>query len=519
MFRICAFIACLLLSGCVMVGPDYQEPVTQVAQHWPDKDKTVKELPSLETKWWEVFNDPILTTLIQRGYQDNISIEIAGVRVLQARAKLAQSVGSLYPQQQAMIGNYNYNRIGGGSLQGLVPESFNTASLGFTQSWEIDFWGKYRRAIQSNDAAFLATVAAYDNALLTLTADIASTYIKIRTTERKVFITQENIKVQTIGLDIAKSRFNAGETSLVDVEQAQTELSQTEATLPSLYNELQHEKDTLAILLGTIPGGADELINVGKSEIPKAPMSVAVGVPLETLMRRPDIHQARLEAMAQSAAIGAIKATLFPSVSLTGLFLFTSNNIGTDSLSALFSLQNRAITAGPGLNWSLFNYGQITNAVRVQDAIFQESVLKYANLMLKAQQEVQDNISSYIEAKNAQQYLEKANAAATKTLKLTLIRYKEGETDFTPVLYAEQQQLNVQTLLTESQGEIPLGLVALYRSLGSGWEIRDDNDVISSQLKGDMAIRTNWGSLLQQENHQPPVTAWQEFKQLYLPVW
>jgi NodT family efflux transporter outer membrane factor (OMF) lipoprotein len=502
-----------------MVGPDYKEPVIQVAEHWPQKDATVEESPELESKWWEVFNDPVLTTLIQQGYQNNITLEVAGVRVLQARAQLAQAVGELYPQQQALIGNYAYNRVGGGSLQGLVPESFDTSLLGFSLNWEMDFWGKYRRAIQSNDATFLASLAAYDNALVTLTSDIASTYIKIRTLETQIKVTEENIKVQKIGLDIATSRFNAGETSLVDVEQAQTELAQTESTLPSLVNKRQHEKDTLSVLLGTVPGGVDEILESGKKHIPKAPNTIAVGVPMETLLRRPDIYQARLEAIAQSASIGAIKANLYPSISLSGTFAVSANSIGNNSTTDLFSLQNRIITAGPGFNWPILNYGQITNAVRVQDAVFQQALLNYTNLILRAQQEVQDNISGYVEAKNSDHFLNIANDAATKTLKLTMIRYKEGETDFTPVLYAEQQQLSVQMSLASADGEIPLALVALYRALGGGWQIRENNDVISMQLKDEMAMRTNWGGLLRQSNHEDPTTTWQEIKQLYLPAW
>lgn len=518
MFKTFLIISCLFLSSCMMVGPNYKEPKTQVAAHWSQKNASVKESPFHDTKWWMVFHDPVLTSLINQSYQSNISAQIAGVRVLQARAQLAQSVGELYPQQQALLGNFTYNRIGGGSLQGLLPSTFDTALLGFSANWELDFWGKYRRAIQANDATFLASLAAYDNALVTLTADVASSYLKIRTYETQIKVTKANIQVQTMGLKIARSRFKAGQTSLVDVEQAQTELSQTQASLPSLINNLQHQKDLLAVLLGTIPNGADGLLQKGHG-IPKAPVTVAVGIPKETLARRPDIHQARLEAIAQSAKIGATQANLYPSFSLAGTFAFAANNIGSSSITDIFQWSNRTLTAGPGFNWPVLNYGQITNAVRVQDAAFQQSVLNYANLVLKAQQEVQDNITGYIEAKQAERFLSQANNSATKSFKLALIRYKEGETDFTPVLNAEQQLLSVQTSLVNAQGDIPQALVALYRALGGGWEIRGGNDVVPQQIKEAMAARTNWGTLLKQKNHQPPVTKGQKIKQFYLPKW
>lgn len=501
-----------------MVGPNYKEPKKQVAKHWLKKDASVKETPFVDVEWWKVFNDPVLTALICQGYQNNISVQIAGVRVLQARAQLAQSVGELYPQQQALLGNYTYNRIGGGSLESLLPTTFDTALLGFTANWELDFWGKYRRAIESNDASFLASIAAYDNALVTLTSDLAGSYIKIRTFEKQIKITKENIVVQAMGVRIAKSRFRAGQTSLVDVEQAQTELSTTEATLPTLVSNLQRQKDLLAVLLGTIPNTVDPLLMKSRG-IPSAPRTVEVGIPKETLVKRPDIYQARLEAIAQSAAIGATKANLYPAFSLVGTFAFTSNNINGSSINDIFNWSNRAITAGPNFNWPILNYGQITNAVRVQDAVFQQTVLKYVNLVLKAQQEVQDNITGYIEAKKAVYYLSKANISATKSLRLAIVRYKEGETDFTPVLNAEQQQLKVQTSLVNAQGDISLSLVGLYRALGGGWQIRGGNSVVPQQISDEMARRTNWGALLEPQNQQAAVTEWQKIKQLVLPTW
>ncbi len=518
MLKIFNLVICLILSSCMMVGPNYKEPKKPVATHWAKKNKSIKETSFNNTKWWHVFRDPVLTSLIDQGYHHNLSVQSAGVHVLQARAQLAQSVGQLYPQQQVMTGNFTYNRIGGTSLQQVLPPTFDTALLGFSANWEIDFWGKYRRAIQANDAAFLSSLAAYDNALVTLTSDIASVYIQIRTDEEQIKIINANIVVQKTGVQIARARYNAGQTSLVDVEQAMTELSQTQASLPPTVADLQKQKDALAVLLGTVPNGIDGVIRPGKG-IPRAPSSVAVGIPKEMLARRPDIHQARLEAVGQSASIGAIQANLYPSFSLMGTFDFSSNNISPASITNLFQWANRNISAGPGFNWSILNYGQITNAVRAQDAAFQQALLNYVNLVLKAQQEVQDSMTAYIEAKKAEYYLSKANTSAIKSLKLALTRYKEGETDFTPVLNAEQQQLRAQTSLVKAQGDIPQALVALYRALGGGWEIRGVNDVVPQQITAEMAARTNWGTLLKQKNHQPPVTKKQKIKELYLPKW
>ncbi|HVV69463.1 MAG TPA: efflux transporter outer membrane subunit [Gammaproteobacteria bacterium] len=508
----------LLLSAC-MVGPDYKEPRKNIANHWlQTSHSSVKETPIQDASWWETFCDPTLTTLIYQGYQNNLTAQIAGVRVLQTRAQLAQSVGQLYPQQQALVGNYTYYKIGGGQLATLLPPDFVAASLGFTSSWEIDFWGKYRRAIQSNDATFLASFAAYNNALVSLTSDIASSYIAIRTYQALIKVTEQNIQVQRTSLAIAESHYRNGQTSLQDVEQAKTELSETLATLPGYISNLQHQKDLLGVLLGTTPDQVDPLL-VKSRGIPKAPSKVAVGIPREAMLQRPDVHQAQLEAIAQSASIGAIKANLYPAFSLAGTFSFSSTNIGNSSVGDLFHRSNETINAGPSFTWPILNYGQITNAVRAQDAAFEQALLKYENVVLQAQQEVQDNITRYIEAQKAERSLAAANRSATESTKIVLVRYKQGETDYTTVLDVERQQLRVQTSLTNAKGEVSQSLVALYRALGGGWQIRDGNDVVPIAIENDMGARTNWGNLLTPQNHKPPQTQGENIKQLFLPSW
>ncbi len=354
--------------------------------------------------------------------------------------------------------------------------------------------------------------------MVTLTSDIASTFIKIRTSEELIKVTKTNIQVQAMSLKIAKDRYYGGQTSLLDVEQAATELAETQSKLPQYVSDLQHQKDILAVLLGTTPDKVDDLLKKNKG-IPKALAVVEVGIPKEVIARRPDVYQARMEAIAQSAAIGAVKANLYPSLSLVGTFVFASNNIGNSTISDIFNWSNRNIVAGPSLAWSLLNYGQITNAVRAQDAAFQQALLNYLNLVLKVQQEVQDNITRYVEGQKTVSSLKTANAAAIESTRLALVRYKEGEANYTTVLNAEQQQLRVQTSLVNATGELALSLVGLYRSLGGGWQIRGKNDIVSNQIKSEMAARTNWGSLLKQENHLPPDSNGQRMKQLYLPTW
>jgi NodT family efflux transporter outer membrane factor (OMF) lipoprotein len=516
----CAALACLFLTAC-MVGPDYQEPKTKVAAHWFKKDKSVKETPSNPKKiekWWEAFDDSNLTQLIYHGYHNNLTLHAAGAHILQSRAQLAKSVGGLYPQLQTMNGNYLGYRIGGSYLQDVLPNNFNAALLGFSANWETDFWGKYRRAIRSKDVNFLSSIAAYDHALVTLTADIANTYILIRANESLIRITQQNIHLQEHSLALTLSRYRAGAVSLRDVEEAKTQLAETRATLPGFVSELQIQKDALAVLLGMVPNEVDALLNK-QYGIPNVPRTVEAGIPRDMLLRRPDVREARLKAIAQSETIGATKAELFPAFSLGGSFYFAGNTINSASLSDMFNWPNRNMMGGPAFAWPILNYGQITNMVRMQDALFQEKLIEYMNTVLTAQKEVQDNITRYIETKKMVHQYEEAVRAAVKATGLTLIQYREGETGYTSVLYAQQQQLYTQTSLINAQAELPKALVLLYRALGGGWQIRGNDDVIPQNIKQQMKERTNWGNLLIQKNHEAPTTKQEQFKTLYLPNW
>jgi NodT family efflux transporter outer membrane factor (OMF) lipoprotein len=498
-----ATLCLAVLGACTMVGPDYKQPPTRFDDHWLDNGSGQPIDTAQAAQWWTAFDDATLNNLVQRGYQNNLSLQIAGARVLQARAILAQSIGELYPQQQGINGAYTYTRSSGatGILAELDP-SHTTASLGFSLAWELDFWGKYRRAIQANDANFKASIAAYDDALVTLISDIAGSYVQIRTLQAQIAVAQANVKVQQESLRIANARYNAGQTSMLDVQQALTQLNETLATEPQLQAQLRQQKDALAVLLGDTPGSVDGLLG-GDGRIPGVPATLTAPIPKDVLRQRPDVRQAELQALAQSAAIGVAKAQLFPSLSLLGSFGFASINTGNNNIGDLFQWNSRAISLGPSLSIPLFNYGQLTNQVRAQDAAFQQSILNYQNVVLSAQQEVQDNLAGYTHGKQAVDALTKANTSATESTRLAMIRYQAGESDYTPVLNAEQAQLRVQNSLVLAQGGLPQSVIGLYRALGGGWQIRGNNDVVPDSMKQEMGKRTDWGSLLDAADPAP----------------
>lgn len=503
-----------------MVGPNFVTPKTDIAAGYQSFGAGVQGSPISDASWWESFNDPILNKLIQAGYQNNLSLQIAGLRVLQARAQLAAAVGELYPQQQGAFGSYTYERQSRASPTNIGGAStfLNVAQIGLSASWEIDFWGKFRRAVEADDDAFLGSIDAYDEALVSLTASIAQTYINIRTLETQIQVAQSNIVAQTESLRIATVQYNAGQTSMLDVEQAQTQLGITQATLPTLLAQSVVQKDALAVLLGTTPDKVDPML-AGGHDIPQAPPSVAVGIPKDLLRQRPDVQEAEFAAATQSASLGVAKAQLYPALSLSGTFGFESSNSGTASLGDLFQWSNRAVSLGPSIQIPLFNYGQLTNQVRAQDAVFEQSILNYQNTVLQAQQEVQDAIANYTQAQSAVADLNVSAQSAIQSTKLAMIRYVDGASDYTTVLSAEQAQLQVQNSLAIAQGNVPLALVALYSALGGGWQIAQGNDVVPDSIKADMKARTNWGGLLAPQNHAAPTSNAAQFKQTYVPTW
>ncbi len=493
-----------LLEGCLKVGPDFKTPAVSVSSNWLQAaDKHLKNEPANYSAWWESFDDPGLNRIIDRAYRGNVSLRIAAVRVVEARARLGIAVGGLYPQTQQLSGSLLDNRVSGNAYASLGQAYNYWQDQGnLNVAWELDFWGKYRRAVESADAALRGTVADYDSALVTLTADAANSYIQIRTLEKRLQIARENLETQTESLKIAEVRFHGGSTSERDVEQARTILYNTKATIPVLEAQLRQNKDALSVLIGIPPDDLSDVLSLS-SGIPTPPPRVAVGIPADLLRRRPDVRSAELQAAAQSAQIGVAKADLFPAFSLTGSFGFLSTDFAPAKLSDIFSPQSAILTAGPSIQWNPLNYGRITNNVRMQDARFQELLLTYQNTVLKAQQEVEDFLAGFLRYQENAQSLALSASAAKHSLDLAFIQYSRGSTDFTTVLSAQQALLTAQDSLATSMSNICVNLVGVYRALGGGWEIRQGEDILPPQIKEMMAKRTNWGDLLAPSSYMP----------------
>ena len=508
-----------LASGCVKVGPDFVKPAADTMPQWLESSgyKQVTTKADDYRDWWRSFNDPVLDKLIQTAYQQNLNLRIAGVRVLAARAQLGVAVGELYPQSQKGVGSLQKERLSETSPLSAPgsPGNFSVSQIGLSASWELDFWGKFRRAVESADASLMAAVADYDNALVSLTGDVANSYISIRTLEKRLAIARQNVEIQKRSLQIATARWKGGTTSKRDVEQAQTVLEGTEASIPTLESQWRQAQNALSVLLGMPPSDLNHLLG-SKSEIPAPPPQVAVAIPADLLRRRPDIQSAEWRAAAQCAQIGVAKANLYPAFSLAGTFGLQAADVPPFVLSNIFDWRSRAGSMGPSFQWNLFNYGQITNQVRFQDARFQELLITYQQTVLQAQQEVENALIGFLKAQQRAQKLVGATGAARRSVNLATLQYRQGITDFTTVLTAEQNLLTYQDSLASTLGDISSNLVGMYRAMGGGWQLREGQDFLPGPVKEAMAKRTNWGKLLTPVALPPPEAAKSDIR---LPQW
>jgi NodT family efflux transporter outer membrane factor (OMF) lipoprotein len=493
-----------------MVGPDYQRPNVSVSPKWGETgDQRVSTESTTYRDWWRAFNDPALDRLIARAYRDNLSLQQAGVRVLQARAQLGIAVGEIYPQTQQAVGAVQYFRTSDRAFAPIpaFSSSFTywQSTIGAQASWELDFWGRIRRGIESADANLLSTLADYDTTLVTLTADVANAYIALRTAEERIRIARENVDIQEQTLKIVEARFKYGTVTQLDVEQARTALLNTLATLPTLETQLRQARDALSVLLGMPPSDLSDLL-AGPSAIPVSPPQVIVGIPADLLRRRPDIRSAELQAVAQSAQIGVAKADLFPAFSLIGNLVLLSTDLGTFRLSDMFRWGARSVQVGPSVQWNILNYGQLTNNVRAQDARFQQLLLAYQQSVLTAQQDVEDNLVAFLRAQDRADLLAKSVTSSRNAVSLAVLQYREGVTDFTTVLTTQQALLNQQDNLASTLGNISTSLVGVYRALGGGWETREGEELVPPEIKAEMRRRTNWGDLLAPATYNLPAS-------------
>ena len=460
----------IILQGCFGIGPklgpDYAEPRLDMQDVWHQEiTKGLADGKADLQTWWMVFNDPVLNRLIERADQGNLQLKEAFARIKEARANRGIKAGERFPDLNA-TGDARRIR----SPHTLLPPTTQKSrtddffKFGGEGSWEIDFWGRIDRSIESADASLEASMEDYRDVLVMLYSDVSTNYVEARALQDRIKYVRGNIETQRKSLQLTKDRFDAGLAPDLDVQQAELNLARTESTLPTLEMLLVQTINRLGVLLGEHPSALhDELVK--PASIPNPSESITVGLPVELLRQRPDIRQAERELAAQTARIGVAKADLYPTFSLFGTF-----EIGANDFSDVLSYsKSRMHSFGPSFRWNIFDGGRVRNQIRAEDARTEQALVRYEQTVLDALEDVENAMISYIQEEVRRNALERSVKAARKSTDLVRTLYISGLTDFQNVQEMERFQFEQEDQFAESEGKVIQNLISVYRSLGGGW--------------------------------------------------
>ena len=482
------------LSACTTLGPNYQKPQVEWLDKWqPDSYTQLEEdkqkLFDLEF-WWLTFDDPVLNQLIEIAKQQNIDLRIAGLRILESRAKLGIAGSSLYPQLQQVNGNVTAaeTRRQGGTLPD-DNQSLVSYQAGLTVGWELDFWGKFQRGIESADAAFFNSMANYQSVQVLLSSTVADLYFSYRTTEQRIKIARKNAEIQKRSYQITEQVYLEGQESELDLQQAKSQYLATLSTIPKLQISLIKTRNALATILARPPGIIDELTpsdDFNHTVFASFPIN---DLPANLLLRRPDIRASAWQVAAQSAQIGIAESDFYPSISLLGSLSWTGNSVSS-------APDNGFLGVGPAFAWNIFDHGRIENNIRIQDARLQQLIEQYQSNVLSAAREVDDAAISIIKTAEQVDILSQALVAAERGLSLANTRYREGYSSFQRVLDAQRSVFSQAEQEIVNRGSHMSAVIALYKALGGGWSEANISNIVPDNVKKSLEQRTNWGDLL-----------------------
>lgn len=475
-----ALISVCLYAGCA-VGPNYQRPQTRAPREWTSHLAGGEtNAPVNLAEWWKKFGDTNLDSLMVTAEQSNLTLRIAEARVRQARFEKSVIAGGLWPSIGASAA-YSRNRYGAHGFPPLggfhIPLGYNLYNANFDAAWELDIFGGTRRAVEAANAQIGAAEFGERDVLISLLAEVARNYIIARAFQQRLGIARDNIQVEQEVLDLATNRFENGLGSDLDVQQARALLNATAAQVPSLQTGFDESVYHLAVLLGQAPDALTDRMSK-KEPIPLTPPLVPVGLPSALLERRPDVQQAERQLAAATAQIGVARADLFPKFSLTGL-------AGVQSVSAgnWFNYASRYWSAGPTVQWELFEAGSIVANVHVQTARQEQALDSYQQTVLVALDDAEIALTAYAREQVRRQSLSRSVDADRQAVNLSTQLYKNGLVDFLRVLDSETALYTAQDALVQSDQSVSLDLVQLYKALGGGWQ--DNTNSTSSMAVGN----------------------------------
>ncbi|MRR33553.1 efflux transporter outer membrane subunit [bacterium] len=446
-------------QGC-MVGPDYRRPTVDMPQEWRFQEQEVKELT--DTRWWEQFDDPVLEDLVGIGLAENKDVKIAAARIEQFAGQYITTRSALFPQIDAgaSFGRERASEKGAAPLTSSVENPADSYLAQFAASWEIDLWGKLRRANESARADILSSEEARRGVILSLVTFIATGYINLRDLDRQLEIAQATVKSREESYRIFMLRFDGGIVSELELSQVKSQYEEALATIPVIEKAIVQQENALSVLLGRNPGPIPRGKTIDELVLPLVP----AGLPSDLLARRPDIRQAEQNLISANAQIGVAKAQYFPSISLTGLFGWSSTDLSRLFMGSAQTWSYAAQVAAP-----IFKGGAIYGQVKAAEAFQKQLLISYQQTIQNAFRDVNDAL---IDRKSTMEQLETQNKQVESLgtyARTARLRYENGYTSYIEVLDAERSLFNAQLSQAQTKGGLFLSAVNIYRSMGGGW--------------------------------------------------
>ena len=509
-----SFITIIALNSCTKLGPNFNGiDSPSVLNKW--ENNGAKEDKNI-SQWWKTFNDPTLNKLVDRAYVQNLDIKSAGLRIVQARTALGISEGLSFPQVQKLSGNASSTHTKQADIQ--------SAGLNFDLGWELDIWGKYARGIEASEANLYASVASYNDIMVSVVAEVARSYINYRTSQERLAYARRNVTIQERVTQMTEIQFNSGNVSELDMQQARSQLYNTRSSIPAIELNKIKAKNSLALLLGVDGTNIEKILSIGSSKkadsiakyigekkrgtiqikqnnkdllnvamVPVAKLNPYSKIDAELITRRPDIKVAEYKVKSNNAKIGMSIAELYPSFSLFGNIGINSNNATGSWTSASNAL---GVTIGPSFSWNIFQYGRIKNNIRLQDAIFEESLVNYNKSVLKAVSEVSDALHGYALTKKQQEENKKAVAATVRAFNISVVQYNDGLVNYQRLLTTVEKLTTTQDRYANIKGNLAINAILFYKALGGGWQVRKGKSYLSKETAKKMKKRVDWDRYL-----------------------
>ncbi|MGV6475070.1 efflux transporter outer membrane subunit [Azotobacter vinelandii] len=470
------FLLCsgLALGGCSMLGPDFVAPDRGAEERWErPAEPGVYSRPTLQPldpQWWKLFDDPLLSSLQERAMAGNLDLRTASARLRQSRAIFQTLSGEALPEVGANAfvqrqRNSNSGRVDQSGREG--KEAYNHGYASLDATWEMDFWGRVGRQIESAEASVEASEELRRGVLVLILADTASHYIRLRGEQAFEAVIRDNLEIARRNLELTGIRFDNGVATRLEVAQAEAEVATVEARLPATRERQARLINALSFLLGAGPNALRAELQASR-DIPVPPKAVPLGLPSELALRRPDIRAAEARLHAATASIGVAQADFYPRITLNGGFGFESSQF------LPFEWQNRLFLLGSSLYLPIFEGGRLKGRLALREAEQQEAAVAYRRTVLKAWHEVDDALTDYGTRQQRRVKLNEAVRQNEEVLGNARQQYLAGAVDFLNVLGAQRELLSVEEQRVRSDEAVALGIVDLYRALGGGWEGQEE---------------------------------------------